>query len=118
MSHDIGLCAHLLFGTLSPGKSKGLKVTQLFPEEGEQLLYLALPVFVPCSQPSQSHGVSLRLHSVCMVLPPHGTLYGMGTGNESALPVPAAGNLGLVLPKDLTKWTTDKVRKGRLSLLL
>ena len=57
MSHDSGLCVHLLFGTLSPGKSKGLKVTQLFPEEGEQLLYLALPVFVPCSQPSQSHGV-------------------------------------------------------------
>lgn len=25
---------------------------------------------------------------------------------------PEVGNLGLVLPEDLSKWTTDKVRKG------
>ena len=25
---------------------------------------------------------------------------------------PEVGNLGLVLPKDLSKWTTEKVRKG------
>ena len=26
---------------------------------------------------------------------------------------PEVGNLGLVLPKDLSKWTTEKVRKGQ-----
>ena len=43
-----------LFSSLSSGKERGLKVIQVFPEEG---------------------------------------------------------NLGLVLPKELSKWTTDKVRK-------
>ena len=26
---------------------------------------------------------------------------------------PEVGNLGLVLPEDLSKWTTEKVRKGQ-----
>ncbi len=31
---------------------------------------------------------------------------------------PEVGNLGLVLPEDLSKWTTEKVRKGKFTIII
>ena len=41
--------------------------------------------------------------------------YGLGRDKNVKISqvFPEVGNLGLVLPKDLSKWTTEKVRKGQ-----
>lgn len=48
----------------------------------------------------------------------HSFFVGKKTGMNVSQIYPEDGNMGKVLPKYLTEWTTNKVRKGKLLQIL
>jgi len=58
---------------------------------------------------SRGEGLVIRLNTM-----PHNYIIAIGKPNNLQITqvFPEVGNLGLVLPVELSKWTTDKVRKG------
>ena len=55
----------------------------------------------------------VEYHRVLVVLP-----LGRERGVKVTQLFPEVGNLGLVLPAELSKWTTGKVRKGQTAIVL